>query len=120
MKPKVRGRACSWSTIARRRSSRTRTTNGPRRTSRAGSVDCREGPPAMTDIRIRFHEELQQVEGHVQSMGAAAGELFGAAVRALVNDDPNECDRVIRGDDLIDEYYLRTEERILNLFALQT
>jgi len=74
----------------------------------------------MTDIRIRFHEQLEQVEQHVHSMGAAAGELFGAAVRALVNDDADECDRVIGGDDLIDEFYLRTEERILNLFALQT
>lgn len=74
----------------------------------------------MTDIRIRFHEELQQVEAHVQSMGAAAGELFGAAVRALVDGDPAQCDAVIAGDDLIDEFYLRTEERIINLFALQT
>ncbi|HEV2686866.1 MAG TPA: phosphate signaling complex protein PhoU [Actinomycetota bacterium] len=74
----------------------------------------------MTDIRIRFHEELDQVEAHVHSMGAASSELFGAAVRALVNGDAEECDRVIGGDDLIDEFYLRTEERILNLFALQT
>src|SRR5438128_2748174 len=117
---KVRGPACWWSTIEHKRYSRIRTISGPRRTSPAGSVDRPQGRRPMTDIRIRFHEELAQVEAHVQSMGAASGELFGAAVRALVNGDPEECDRVIGGDDLIDEFYLRTEERIINLFALQT
>lgn len=74
----------------------------------------------MTDVRIRFHEELRLTEAHVQSMGAAAADLFAKAVRAVVDDDPDLCDRVIAGDDVIDEYYLRTEQRILQLFALQT
>lgn len=74
----------------------------------------------MTEGRVRFHEELRLVEAHVQSMGAAAGDLFARAVRAVVDDDKALCDQVIMGDDLIDDYYLKTEERILNLFALQT
>lgn len=74
----------------------------------------------MTDTRVRFHEELRRCEAHVQSMGAAAQDLFGKALRAVVDDDVELCERVIIGDDVIDEYYLRTEQRILKLFALQT
>lgn len=71
-------------------------------------------------FRVQFHEELDRVEAHVLSMGAASGDLFGRAVRAVCDDDMGLVDKVIRGDDVIDEYYLRTEERILKVFALQT
>ena len=60
------------------------------------------------------------VEAHVQSMGAAAQDLFGKSVHAVAEDDIGLADLVIAGDDVIDEFYLRTEERILQLFALQT
>ncbi|HVL32581.1 MAG TPA: phosphate signaling complex protein PhoU [Actinomycetota bacterium] len=74
----------------------------------------------MSEPRVRYHDELRRVEAHVQSMGAAAQDLFAKAVRAVCEDDIALGERVIIGDDVIDEYYLRTEERILNLFALQT
>lgn len=74
----------------------------------------------MTEARVLYHEELRHIEAHVQSMGAAAQDLFGKALRAVVEDDTALADLVIAGDDVIDEYYLRTEERILQLFALQT
>lgn len=74
----------------------------------------------VESARVHFHEELERVEAHVLSMGAASGELFGRAVRAVCDDDIGLVDKVIRGDDVIDEYYMRTEERILNVFALQT
>lgn len=74
----------------------------------------------MSDVRHRFHEELRLTEAHVQSMGAAAQDLFGKSMRAVAGDDMELCELVIAGDDVIDEYYLRTEQRILNLFALQT
>ncbi|MFA5891085.1 MAG: phosphate signaling complex protein PhoU [Actinomycetota bacterium] len=74
----------------------------------------------MTDVRHHFHEELRLTEAHVQSMGAAARDLLSKAMRALVADDAGLCDLTIAADDVVDEYYLRTEQRILNLFALQT
>lgn len=73
----------------------------------------------MTETRLQFHEELSRVEAHVQAMGAAAQDLFGRALRAVVNDDVTLCQKVIDGDDVVDEYYQRTEQRIMNLFALQ-
>lgn len=74
----------------------------------------------MSDIRVRYHDELKRVEAFVQSMGAAAQDLFGKAVKAVVTSNVDLCERVIAGDDVIDDYYLRTERRILTLFALQT
>lgn len=76
-------------------------------------------PGSRVEGRVHFHEELDRVEAHVQSMGAAAADLFGKAVRCIVEGDVKRADRVIAGDDVIDEYYLRTEQRILRLFALQ-
>lgn len=73
----------------------------------------------MSEARLVFHEELNRVEAHAQAMGAAAQDLFANAMRAIINDDLKLCDRVIAGDDVIDEYFQRTEQRILSLFALQ-
>ncbi|HEX9774397.1 MAG TPA: phosphate signaling complex protein PhoU [Actinomycetota bacterium] len=77
-------------------------------------------PPQAVELRTGFHEELGRVEAHVQSMGAAAGDLFAKSMRCIRETAPALADRVILGDDVIDEYYLRTEKRILRLFALQT
>lgn len=74
----------------------------------------------MSDTRLRYHDQLQRVEAFVQSMGAAAQDLFGKSVKAVLSGNVELCDKVIAGDDVIDDYYLRTEEKILNLFALQT
>ncbi len=74
----------------------------------------------MTDTRLRYHDQLNKVEAYVQSMGAAAQDLFGKSVKAVTSGNIDLCDRVIAGDDVIDDYYLRVERRILNLFALQT
>lgn len=73
----------------------------------------------MSETRHQFHDELRRVEAHVQAMGAAAQDLFSRALRAVINDDVSLCQRVIDGDDVIDEYYQRTEQRITSLFALQ-
>jgi phosphate transport system protein len=74
----------------------------------------------MSDTRLRYHDQLQRVEAFVQSMGAAAQDLFGKSVKAVISGNIDLCDRVIAGDDVIDDYYLRTEQKIINLFALQT
>ncbi len=77
-------------------------------------------PPEPAQLRVSYHEELSRVEAHVQSMGAAAADLFAKSLRLIAETDPKKADRVIMGDDVIDEYYYRTEQRILRLFALQT
>jgi len=56
----------------------------------------------------------------MQQMGLAARDLFAAAVRALVDEDLAGCDEVVAADDYVDRYYVEAEEKILELFALQT
>lgn len=74
----------------------------------------------MRDARVRFHEELADLQRHVVAMGAAAGDLFSKGVRTVCDDDMGLAEEVIEADDYIDRYYLETEQRILRLFALQT
>ncbi len=74
----------------------------------------------MSEVRHRFHEELQALEDAVQRTGSEARSLFEKALQALASGDQGLCDDVIRGDDVIDKLYLDVERRILNLFALQT
>jgi phosphate transport system protein len=74
----------------------------------------------MGETRQRFHEELRALEGEVQQTGATAQRLLEQALQALVDGDVDACQRVIRGDDEVDQLYLDVEQRILGLFALQT
>ncbi len=70
--------------------------------------------------RTHFHEELERLERDVLSMGELAEHAVGWAVDALVRSDDELAERVIAGDDAIDEFYLSVERRILELLALQT
>lgn len=70
--------------------------------------------------RRHFHDELRNLELSVQEMGVAAQDLVELALRALKHNDISVCSAVIAGDDEVDGYYLEVEERILDLFALQT
>ncbi len=70
--------------------------------------------------RVHFHEELQALELDVLAMAELAERAVGLAVDALVNADDSTADRVIAGDDGIDERYMSIERRTLQLLALQT
>lgn len=70
--------------------------------------------------RVRFHEELEQLELDVLVTGDLAERAVGRAVDALVGHDPEEASAVVAGDDEIDARYLDIERRALELLALQT
>ncbi|HWO70010.1 MAG TPA: phosphate signaling complex protein PhoU [Actinomycetota bacterium] len=70
--------------------------------------------------RVRFHEELEQLELEVLGTGELAERAVGRAVDALVRHDPGEAQAVVAADDEIDARYLDTERRALELLALQT
>jgi phosphate transport system protein len=74
----------------------------------------------MRELRRRFHEELDALEGEVQQTGTQAQLLLEKALQALTRRDLAICEAVIRGDDEVDRLYLDVERRILHLFALQT
>lgn len=74
----------------------------------------------VKQARRHFHEELHEVEGTVQEMGAAAAVMVANAVKAVTGHDETLCDKVIDSDDEVDAFYLNIEQRILDLVALQT
>lgn len=70
--------------------------------------------------RTRFHEELATLEGEILAMGELAERAVGRAVHALIANDEAEAQAVVEGDDQVDEKYIRVEQGILELLALQT
>lgn len=72
------------------------------------------------DARRHFHLELQGLEVMVQSMGSAVQALLKTSLDALGGEESALAQKVIEGDEEVDAYYLGIEEKILELFALQT
>ena len=74
----------------------------------------------MQETRHRFHEELASLESDILVLGELAETALGRAVDALVGGEESVAERVIAGDDEVDELYLSIERRILELLARQT
>lgn len=72
------------------------------------------------ELRRHYHLELQGLEVMVQAMGSAVQGLLKNALDALGEEKRSLADKVIEGDEEVDRYYLEIEEKILELFALQT
>ena len=70
--------------------------------------------------RTQFHEQLEQVELDMLSLGELAGAAVKRSVDALVGSDEAEAKSVIAGDDEIDELYLKVDSSILQMLALQS
>ncbi|HEU5001658.1 MAG TPA: phosphate signaling complex protein PhoU [Actinomycetota bacterium] len=70
--------------------------------------------------RPLFRHLLAELENDIQAMAAAAERLFEKAVGALDGHDPAVYRAVIAGDDEVDAFYLRIEQRVTDLFALQS
>lgn len=73
----------------------------------------------MVESRKHFHDELDRLEATIQEMGAASARQLRQAIDALIEDDPDLCDAVIAGDDVIDAHYILVERGVVELFALQ-
>jgi phosphate transport system protein len=72
------------------------------------------------EARQHFHEELEALELDVLGLGELAEQAIGQAMGVLMSRDEEAADKVIAGDDPIDERYLDIERRWLELLALQT
>lgn len=70
--------------------------------------------------RRHFHEELESLELEVLGLGEMAEQAIGQAMEVLLTRDEQTAEKVIAGDDPIDERYLDIERRWLELLALQT
>lgn len=72
------------------------------------------------DGRPIFRHLLEALEEDVQAMGVAAQRQFELSMRGLAAEDPGLYRTVVVGDDEVDDYYLRIERRIVDLYALQS
>jgi phosphate transport system protein len=69
--------------------------------------------------RLNFHEELEAMELRLLELGELAAGSVQNAVEALMQHDEAGAQRVIDGDDEIDQIYLELDRRMLSLLALQ-
>lgn len=70
-------------------------------------------------IRINFQEELQTAEGGLLAEGRLVRAQLENVLKALEDRDVDLAQQVIDNDDRVDDAYLATQTRILNLLALQ-
>jgi phosphate transport system protein len=74
----------------------------------------------MAELRVGFHEELQQLEAALQEEGALVLRALRGAIDALVKHDIELADEVIAFDDEVDARYIAIEREIEELIARQT
>ncbi|MDQ3915191.1 MAG: phosphate signaling complex protein PhoU [Actinomycetota bacterium] len=70
-------------------------------------------------VRVSFHEELDAAEGVLLAEGGLVRRQLDTVVQALHRRDVDLADRVVAGDDEVDDLYIDCGSRILNLLALQ-
>jgi phosphate transport system protein len=70
--------------------------------------------------RESFHESLERIELELLSMGELASTAVQRAVEAIIERDEEKARAVIDADDQIDELYLRIDQELLQLLALQS
>lgn len=74
----------------------------------------------MQGTRRKFHEELADLELDLHRLGELAARAVKNAVDALVTQDSALAQETIDADDPIDELYLKIDQGVLQLLALQS
>jgi len=74
----------------------------------------------MSNVRVTFQAELDQLEASLQEEGALVLRVLRGALNALGSRDVELADEVIAFDDDVDKLYLRIEADIESLLARQT
>jgi len=72
-----------------------------------------------SDVRIEFHESLDELRDDVIRLGAMTIETIGKGTAALLERDLLKAQQLIDGDDVIDTLAVTTEESCYRLLALQ-
>ncbi|MDQ3956840.1 MAG: phosphate signaling complex protein PhoU [Actinomycetota bacterium] len=70
-------------------------------------------------VRVNFHEELEAAEGMLLAQARLVRRQLERVVAALGTRDVDLATTVISDDDEVDDLYVGTQTRILNLLALQ-
>ena len=72
-----------------------------------------------SELRIAFHQNLDEIDGHVTQLFALVSEGLAAATDALLSGDRAAGREVVQKDIVVDELYRRVEELTLREVALQ-
>lgn len=70
-------------------------------------------------VRVNFHEELEAAESRLLAEGRLVRKQLERVLQALRDRDHALATEVIAEDDQVDDVYLATQSRVLNLLALQ-
>lgn len=70
-------------------------------------------------VRIGFAEELVAAERDFLGLGRMVSLQLERVMRALARRDLELAEQIVQQDDVVDDMYLATDARILNLIALQ-
>ena len=70
-------------------------------------------------VRVNFHDELESAESDLLNQGALVRNQLEKILKALDGRDAALAEEVIAGDDAVDDLYMQTQTKILNLLALQ-
>ena len=73
----------------------------------------------MNEIRVEYHEELEELRTDLIRLGAMVSETIGRGTAALLDRDLHAAQLLIDGDDIIDDFCLGLEERCYRILALQ-
>jgi phosphate transport system protein len=71
-------------------------------------------------VRVSFQDELEQLEGALQSEGDLVLRALRSALNALARGDNELADEVIGFDDEVDQRYVTIERGVQSLLARQT
>jgi len=74
----------------------------------------------MSNVRVTFQDELDQLEANLQEEGALVLRVLRGALNALAQRDVELADDVIAFDDDVDRQYVLIEEAVQSLLARQT
>ena len=70
-------------------------------------------------VRISFEEELSKAESALIAQGELVKRQLARVLDALEKQDVSIAEQVIENDDRVDDIYLDTQARVLNVLALQ-
>ena len=70
-------------------------------------------------VRVSFHEELKAAEDGLLIEGALVKKQLRLVLDAIAHKNADAAEEVVSRDDAVDEVYLGTQNRVLNLLALQ-
>jgi phosphate transport system protein len=72
----------------------------------------------MERVVRHFQEELEALQARLLEMGGLAEERVRAALQGLVTRDTAVIERVMRGDEPINELHIEVDNRCFTLLAL--